>query len=121
MKLNPAPRFLHVIGVEIENRMVSGLHMADKPFQLMGRVVVNHSEKLPDLTPGTIVFFRPDNANTIIFDEDGLHVILFEDAVLASCNEKDLNCSLRKVAMTAAKIITAQPSIMGMGNAPGRA
>jgi hypothetical protein len=120
MKLNPAPRFLHVIGVEVENRMVSGIHMADKPFQLMGSVVSNHSTALSLILPGNIVFFRADNANSIWLDEDGLNVIIFEDAVLCSCQEKDLKCTIRNATVTSNNIIKASP-VMGMGNAPGRA
>ena len=121
MKLNPAPRFLHVIGVEFDARMVSGLYMADKPFQLMGRVVVNKSTTLSSsIAPGDIVFFRADNANSILLDEDGMNVIIFEDAILGWCAESDLKCKLRKVSASGIKVVSTSP-VTGMGNAPGRA
>lgn len=89
MKLNPAPRFLHVVGVQI-GEVTVGKIATVQTFAPTARVLANNSERLKDIPVGGIVFFAMQNLNQISVEEDGPHGILFEDAVLGWTREEDL-------------------------------
>lgn len=94
MELSPAPRFMHVLGVErIENKIKGIIVMQD--ICPMAKVVSNNSEKLAHIKPGMIVFFRMDNFNPLFDDDKGINGVLFEDAVMAYCEESAIYGGVR--------------------------
>lgn len=88
MRITPAPRFIHVIAIERAETKVGALHVVQQACPL-ARVVTNASDKLK-LAAGDIVMFPMENANVIAIDEDGLNLVLFEDAILGWVPRQDV-------------------------------
>lgn len=112
MNVKCSPKFIHVIAVERAEEKVGMIHLSAKPGCALGKVI-SHNSKL-ELSKGDIAFFNLDNFNVLGIDADGIHGMLYEDAVMCSCTRQQLGCELKEVTYAAkpkSDIVTAPPGM----------